>query len=68
MFDSGRILKGKITCWSLSGIKGLKEAGYYKNYNFWFKQVFEYESNIWCFHMLQDDQAEDGIKKEWTHL
>ena len=45
------ILKGKITCWSLSGIKGLKEAGYYKNYNFWFKQVFEYESNIWYFHI-----------------
>ena len=26
--DSGMILKGEITCWSLSGIKGLKEAGY----------------------------------------
>ena len=30
------------------------------------KQVFEYESNIWYFGVLQDDQAEDGLKKEWT--
>ena len=28
MFDSGVILKGEIRCKSLSGIKGLKEAGY----------------------------------------
>ena len=39
-----------------------------KKSNFWFKQVFEYESNIWFFRMLQDDQAEDGLKKEWIHL
>ena len=65
MFDSGVILKGETTCWSLLRVKGSRLL---KNYNFWSKQVFEYESNIWCFHMLQDDQAEDGIKKEWTHL
>ena len=28
MSDSGVILKGEIKGWSLSGIKGLKEAGY----------------------------------------
>ena len=28
------ILKGEITCWSLSGIEGLKEAGYEKNYKY----------------------------------
>ena len=22
-------------------------------------------SNIWCFHMWQDNQAEDSLKKEW---
>ena len=31
MFDLGVKLKGEIRCWSLSGIKGLKEAGYQKN-------------------------------------
>ena len=25
-------------------------------------------SNIWWFHMLQDDQAEDSLKKDWTPL
>ena len=34
IFDSGVILKGEIRCKSLSGIKGFKKAGYYKNHNF----------------------------------
>ena len=38
------------------------------NYNFWFRKFFEYVSNIWCFHVQHDDQAEDGLKKEWTWL
>ena len=63
MFDSGIILKKEM----LVTLR-VKGSGYEKNFIFWFKQVFEYERNIWCFHMLQDDWAEDGIKKEWTHL
>ena len=27
MFDSGVILKGEIRCWSLSGVKGLRNTG-----------------------------------------
>ena len=63
MFDSGVILKEEM----LVTLR-VEGSGYEKNFNFWFKQVFEYERNIWCFQMLQDDQPEDGIKKEWTHL
>ena len=32
MFDLGVILKGEIRCKLLSGIKGLKKEGYYKNF------------------------------------
>ena len=50
MFDSGVILKKEM----LVTLR-VKGSGYEKNFIFWFKQVFEYERNIWCFHMLQDD-------------
>ena len=37
-------------------------------YNFLFRQLFEYVSNISRFYIKQDDQAKDNLKKKWTQL
>ena len=62
MFDSGVILKGKIRCKSLSGIKGLNKV---------IKKIITFDSSKYLnmrvtfdVFTLQDDQAEDGLKKE----
>ena len=61
MFDSGVILKGKIRCKSLSGIKGKTVI----------KKIITFDSSKYLnmrvtfdVFTLQDDQAEDGLKKE----
>ena len=51
--------------YSWSTIKGSRLLK--KIYNFWFRKLFEYVNNIWCFHMEQDDQADDSLKKDELH-
>ena len=50
------------------GFKGWRKQVIKIIYNFLFRQLFEYVSNISCFYIKQDDQAKDGLKKKWTRL
>ena len=50
MFDSAVILKGEIWRQTIAGIRGIRKQ-VIKKIMTWFKQVFDYVSNIWCFHM-----------------